>query len=65
MIMFIYFFLLAIEGFVLTILLHVPQLKTSLIFLIAITIYYFCVLYGLHLYLGKFGTWLLERHENN
>ena len=63
MIVVIYFFLIIVEGFVLTVLLYVPQLQSSIHLLLALTIYYFAVLYGLHLYLGKFGTMLLERHK--
>ena len=63
MIKFLYFFLLMVDGFVLTVLMYVPQLHSSVHLLLALTIYYFVVLYGLHLYLGKFGTMLLERHK--
>ena len=63
MIVVIYFFLIIVEGFVLTVLLYVPQLHSSVYLLLALTIYYFVALYGLHLYLAKFGTMLLERHK--
>jgi hypothetical protein len=62
-IVFLYFFLLIVEGFILTVLIYVPQLRSSVHLLLALTIYYFAVLYGLHLYLAKFGTMLLEKYK--
>ena len=61
MIVFLYFFLMLLDGFVLGVLVFIPQFH-SVTFLIALTLWYGVALYGIHLYTGRLALWGFRKY---